>query len=145
MIILCLVCVVCVLVDKENEQIELTTIKWEAEPVDESRFFCEPPLEHIAEIVGQVGVDNQNRGWNPIENNRESRATCGLAHTTPPLPLMKNPQDSLAQVRFVRCLLVSPDLKPSICSSLSKMVCRYKKLLKNEDWTLKIHHIEDPK
>ena len=50
------------------------------EPINKSRGFGEALLERIAEIVGRVGGDDENRGANPGEKNGENGATGGLAH-----------------------------------------------------------------
>ena len=48
------------------------------EPINKGTNFGESLLKCIAEIVGPVGGDNENRSR---ENNGEDGATCGLAHT----------------------------------------------------------------
>lgn len=63
-------------VEKEYHSVEI------GEAINQSGGLSETLLKGIAEIVSRVGGDNQNRGANPREKDRENGATGGLAHTT---------------------------------------------------------------
>ncbi|PKI56929.1 hypothetical protein CRG98_022664 [Punica granatum] len=49
------------------------------ESIDEGRGFGEALVEGIAEVVGGVGGDDEDRGTKPSEKDRQDRAAGGLA------------------------------------------------------------------
>lgn len=83
------------------------------EAINESGGFGESLLEGVAEIVGGVGGDDEDRGSNPSEEDGEDWAARGLSHAA--FPTDEDPLESL----LIQHVLYRPFLYFLIWSHLS--------------------------